>query len=302
MAEGSTSSAGQAAGSAPAGQTAQSAPVTATPTAETTGETKAEVKAESTVQETTEPVTEKQKHKFADRLIKTFPDRKFEKDDDYDTALNEHLDELEGYKERGTTANKKLIALFESEPQVGNLVRDMVNGATFREALARHISPDELTAVEGDPDYEGWTKNKTEREKRLEERKKRESDRDTNLTASQKEIEAFAKENNMDDKAAEEFLSQIDSMLEEFNSGRVTKDNLARVQRMLNYEKDIEKAKEDSRIAGRNENIVAKKETEQPAGDGLPRPSKTSTEVNPRKNEPTYMDNLLTQVKKRQVL
>lgn len=167
MAEGSTSSAGQAAGSAPAGQTAQSAPVTATPTAETTGETKAEVKAESTVQETTEPVTEKQKHKFADRLIKTFPDRKFEKDDDYDTALNEHLDELEGYKERGTTANKKLIALFESEPQVGNLVRDMVNGATFREALARHISPDELTAVEGDPDYEGWTKNKTEREKRL---------------------------------------------------------------------------------------------------------------------------------------
>ena len=48
-----------------------------------------------------EEVDEKPKHKYADRLSKAFPDREYASDDEYDSAMEEYLTGLEGYKERG---------------------------------------------------------------------------------------------------------------------------------------------------------------------------------------------------------
>lgn len=231
--------------------------------------TKKEDKPEEAVSEEKKPV-----HKFAERLTKVFPDRKFEKDEDYDTALEEHLTNLEGYRERGQKANQKLISLFESDPSIGEVVRDMINGASFREALARHIGPDDLTPTEGDPDYEGWKKNITEREEKAKKRRDFEKQYSDNLDLSYKEIETWAKENNLDENGVTDLLGKIDALLDEINNGKITKDALNRLKKAFDYDKDVQKAEEEGRIKGRNEKIVAKKESPEKTGDGLPRPNK----------------------------
>jgi len=260
-------------------------------------------------QDTDKPAEEKQAkeekkevppHRYADRLATAFPDRKYEKAEDYDTAMDEYLGNLEGYHKRGQEANKKLIHLFDSEPQVGDIVRDMIAGATFREAMARHISPDDLTAIEGDPDFEGWKKNAKERDEKAAKRKERQQMYSENLTVSQKEISAWAKENNLDEKSVDGLLTEIDTLLEDLNNGKITKKALTRMMKAFTYEKDIAAAREEAKIATRNEEIVAKKESPEKSGDGLPRPTKAAS---PPKQEVAedYFTGLSRRIKEREI-
>ncbi len=248
------------------------------------------------------PAEETSKNKYAERLARAFPDREFKSDEDYDKGMEEYLDELEGYKERGTMANQKLIALFESEPQVGDVVRDMINGATFREALARHMSPEDLTAVEGDPDFEGWNKNKATREESLNKRKAKQEEYAKNLEFSQQAIEEFAKENDMDDESAGKFLARFDSMLADINSGKISKDVLMTIKKAWDYDNDITTAREQGELAGKNKNIVAQKEAAKPKGDGLPKIGGSSVAPQANKPEPNYIDGLLERTSKRRAL
>jgi len=248
------------------------------------------------------PAEETSKNKYAERLARAFPDREFKSDEDYDKGMEEYLDELEGYKERGTMANQKLIALFESEPQVGDVVRDMINGATFREALARHMSPEDLTAVEGDPDFEGWNKNKAIREESLNKRKAKQEEYAKNLEFSQQAIEEFAKENDMDDESAGKFLARFDSMLADINSGKISKDVLMTIKKAWDYDNDITTAREQGELAGKNKNIVAQKEAAKPKGDGLPKIGGSSVAPQANKPEPNYIDGLLERTSKRRAL
>jgi hypothetical protein len=241
---------------------------------------------------------EEKKHKYHDRLTKAYPDRKFESDGDYESALDEHLDSLEGYKDKATKLNQKLIALFDAEPQVSDLVRDMIDGATFRQALARHISPEELTAEEGDPDYEGYNKNKIAREEAASKRKELQAQREADLKASIETMQNFAKENNMDEAAAEKFYGRIDEMVGAITSGKISKEALIAMQRAFNYENDIAKAKEEAQTAAKNQKIVAQKEEPEKKGDGIPRINKNNTEE-AKKAPADYMTALVNKEKER---
>jgi hypothetical protein len=241
-------------------------------------------------------------HPYAERLSKAYPDRKFEKPEDYDAALNEHLDGLEGYKERGQLANQKLIALFQSEPQVGEICRDMIAGATFREALARHVSPDDLQAVEGDPDYEGWNKNKTAREESLAKSQADEDEVNKNLEISKGEIEAFAAENNLDEEGVQTFLGKIDDLVANVKRGKISKSDLQNMKIALDHDGDLVKATEQGVIAGRNQKIVAQKEEAKNTGDGLPKIAQSSG-LPETKTPPTdYMSDLVNRTNKKKYL
>lgn len=241
------------------------------------------------------------KHKYADRLAKAFPDRKYESDDDYDNALNEHLDGLEQYRERGEKANKKLIALFEAEPSVGEIVRDMMNGATFRSALAKHLSADDLTPVEGDDDFEEWSKNKTAREEAANKRRQFEQDYAANMEASLQSIREFAEEKGYDEAKTAELLDKFDGRMAEINSGKITKETLAWIHKAENYDNDHAMAIEKGQIESKNKEIVSTKENK-PKGDGLPNLKSSSENPTPVKKEGGWIDRLVDDRQKREVI
>jgi len=244
---------------------------------------------------------EKPVHKHHDRLSKAFPDRPFENDNDYDTALEEYLSDLESYKDRGVTANQKLINLFEASPEVAEVVRDMIAGATLREALARHISPEDLSPVEGDPDYEGWEKNKNDRVKKAEDRRKFEQEYSENLEFSSQAIKEFAKENDMTEEAASDFLGKFDNILADIYRGKIGKETLALIKRAMDYDSAVEKAKEDGKIVGRNEKIVVKKKEDKKEGDGLPKVTGSTLEDQEKEGK-HFLEDMLDRINERKVL
>ena len=279
---------------AKAGETALAADQQAAPEPTQEGEAKE-------TKETKEVTPEKKPYRWADRLSKEYPDRKYESDDDYDTAMDEYLGELEGYRERGRLANQKLIGLFDTEPVVGSIVRDMLEGSSARSALARHFAPEDLVPQDGDDDIEAWKKNKAEREDRLAKRKKRDEDYANNTKATQAAIEEFVTENGMDDAAAGEFLSYIDTHIGDVMNGKLSKDLLSMFHKARNYEAEVAKARETGEIAGQNKKIVAEKEKE-PVGDGLPKPKNTGSGPDQPQRQQSWIDGLRDAAKKREIV
>lgn len=276
---------------AQAGETALAAGEKAVESPQAEGETK----------ETKEATPEKKPYRWAERLSKEYPDRKYESDDDYDSAMDEYLGELEGYRERGRLANQKLITVFDTNPQVGSLVRDVMEGSTVRAALARHFAPEDLVPQEGDDDHEAWKKNKTEREESLAKRKKRDEDYANNTKATQAAIEEFVTENGMDDAAAREFLSYIDTHIGDVMNGKLSKELLSMFHKARNYEAEVAKARETGEIAGKNQKIVAEKEKE-PVGDGLPKPKNTGSGPDKPQRQQSWIDGLRDAAKAREVV
>jgi len=260
-----------------------------------------ETKETKETEETKESTPEKKPYRWADRLSKEYPDRKYESDDDYENAMDEYLGELEGYRERGRLANQKLISVFDTNPAVGSIVRDMMEGSSARAALARHFAPEDLVPQEGDDDYESWKKNKIEREESLAKRKKRDEDYANNTKATQAAIEEFVTENGMDDAAAGEFLSYIDTHISDIMNGKLSKDLLGMFHKARNYEAEVAKAREIGEIAGKNQKIVAEKE-KKPVGDGLPKPKNTGSGPDKPQRQQSWIDGLRAAAKAREVV
>lgn len=237
---------------------------------------------------------------FRNRIKKANGDQDFSDDESFFQKASEELDNLEKYRNNNMEANKVLMEIFASEPAVPEVLKDMVKGASFREALARHFSPDELTPAEGDPDEEGWKKNAEARGKKLSDNEAWNKTKDENEEFSKKSIQEFAKETGLAEDQAQEFLGKVGEALDEVYSGKISKSFLSSMYKALNHETDVKAAETNGRIAGRNEKIDVKKESA-PKGDGLPTISSGAPpESKPKKK--SWLEEVADTEKKKQIL
>lgn len=212
------------------------------------------------------------KHRHYERLHKSYPEAQFKSDDEVDEHLTRHLDTLEDYQQKNKDANKNLVEIFNSDPTLVGVLRDMTEGASFAEALARNVDLESLKVPEGDPDYPKWKENLEQRKKKQQEHDEFRAKYSENLDMSQKEVDEFAKENNLSEDDARAFLTTVDELLGEIFEGKITKKFLTMMRKAINYQGDIETAATAAKIAGKNEGIeqkVAKEKTKK-EGDGLP--------------------------------
>jgi hypothetical protein len=247
-----------------------------------------EVKEEKPIKE------EVKKHKYADRLAKEYPERKFETDEDYDNGHEELVNNLIGYRDRGVVANQKLVALFEAEPQIADVVSAMIGGATFRSALARHVAIEDLVPEEGDPDHKAYEENKQKRLEAIEKSNKFNKEFQENLEFSAKSVQDFATENNLKPEEAEKILGEFDDMLKDIFRGKITKETLAKIVKAIKHDEAVMEAKKDGleegEIKGKNEKIKAVKEKENPVSDGLPTVKKSGDTVEETEKKPEQVE------------
>jgi predicted XRE-type DNA-binding protein len=224
------------------------------------------------------------RHAFYEKFTSKFAGRQFGDDNEILDAASEHFDEVEGKLTRSAESNKIVMDALEGEPVLAKIIMDVSKGASFAQALALHLNPDELVPIEGDPDYQGWNENRKARAKTLEERRTFEEELTTNSKASVDEIKAFVKENNMSDQEAADFLETVNQSLTDVYKGKITKDFLTKWKLVLSRDQDVQKAHQQGEIKGRNTNIEAVK-AEQPKGDNLPKVLSTAAKDKPLEAE-----------------
>jgi hypothetical protein len=218
---------------------------------------------------------------FAGRLKKRYPDKEFADDEEVNGALGEYMDELENYQSSTEEANKKLMEVLQEAPELVSIIKDVSQGATFTEALSRHVDVDELKPMEGDPDYDAWNANIETRKKSRAERESRSKMYQENLEMSTAEIKAFKEESGMSEEDTGKFLTALNDLIGEVVDGKLTRKTLARMKKAVDYDMDVQTAAKQGEVAGKNAQIdtMKEKKAKKMEGDGLPNLTGQGSEV-----------------------
>lgn len=240
---------------------------------------------------------------FYERIRTNMPDGRYDEDEEeYFRSAGSYLDKLEGTKKSYDDLMAKFEARLGSDPQESEVMLDWLDGIDIRTAVARHMGEEALhVPEEGSEEYESFKKAGDERRKELADMKAKVDEYRASAEQSEADLKAFAEEAGLDEAQTAELEKYIaEDLLPRIYAGKLDKDFYKSVMRSRNYDADIEGAREQGRIDGRNEKIEVEKKRH--AGSGLPNAGvggNVGEEAETPKQENKTVDWLDRQIKRR---
>lgn len=219
---------------------------------------------------------------YRERLKKRYADREFKTDEDWDNAAEEAYAEDEESINVFKDNNKIIDEVIASDKDLAAIIADIVaNHIPFRAAVAKRFDPEDLVAKEGDDDYEYYQKSYEERVATGKEIQKIAQERLKNEDEAYDNIDAFCEKKGYSDEDKKEFIGFINEFYNSLSMRKITPEILQTLDNARHYEADMTSAEENGFIAGKNENIAAKRvaEKSKAAADGVPVPSGSGAPV-----------------------
>lgn len=233
------------------------------------------VEKEKTIEAGAEVVEAPKMPAYRERLRKRNPDREFNSDEDWDNAAEEAFAEDEETINVFKDNNKIIDEVIASDKDLAAIIADIVaNHIPFRAAVAKRFSPEDLVAKEGDDDYEYYQKSYEERVATGREIQRIAQERLKNEDEAYDNIDAFCEKKGYSDEDKKEFIGYINDFYNSLSMRKITPEILQTIDNARHYEDDMASAEENGFVAGKNENIAAKRaaEKERAAADGVPAP------------------------------
>ena len=237
-----------------------------------------EVAAVETVAEEPAPVEEpaaeaapekKPRELFFERVRTNMPEGKYDEDEEeYFRNAGSLMDKWQKGDEMYRGLSEKLQARFNESPEDAAAILDYLDGKPLIAAIVENMGEDALTMREGMEGWDDFVAARDARKKRFGESEELIKKLQENAALSEKNFEEFAAENNLSDDDKQELLDVLTGDVNATNMGDWGKDLLMRYLHSLRYAKDVEAAREQGRIDGRNERIKA--ERKDMKGSGLP--------------------------------
>lgn len=191
--------------------------------------------------------------------------------DAIDGMAVDRFTKLDKYQSDMQTANDSLVKIFRSDPTLTKVIKNMISGASFQEALARNMDLDTLKKVEGDPDHDKWAKAKEDRLTDLKSRDEHNETIDANRQQSMKDMGEFFTENKISDEEAGKFAESIDRVLQDVFDGKISKEFLSMMRKAMEFDTAVGNAAAQGEIKAKNEKIETMKvDAEKEKGDGVP--------------------------------
>lgn len=207
-------------------------------------------------------------------LDEAFPEQETETPEQVQEQIAGLIEDSENLAEE-REANQKVYEIFENSEEMVQLARKMDQGHGFLESLALTVDLEQTLSglEEDDPEkykevMKAQAKREAERERQQKEQEKRQEEFEKNEEASQEIIAEFQSDKEISDEEKDEFLGTINNYFENLVKGKITPEFLEVAWKGLNFESELEKAKEQARIEGKNEKIEAEKTKK--SGDNLP--------------------------------
>lgn len=220
-----------------------------------------------------------------EELADKYADENVESEDEAFDVIEDELESLSAFRRDELAANERLIDTLNAEPDFREFVGYMLQGASFREALARTIDIETLTPAEGDPDRAAWDKAKEERIgrlKQMEDEDRVNRERVVNIAKNTDEtkalIDAFAAEHRMSGEEKTEMMNKLAAFASDILDMKVSRDVLDMIFKSMRMEEIIEDAKEEGAVGERNRKIELMRMSKGDS-DGLPSLDAGSGEV-----------------------
>ena len=206
------------------------------------------------------------RERVVERLQAYNPDGVYDSDD----ALYEDIMKIMDEHDRMQDNNRKLSEVFRNNPQSASFFIDLMNGEGAYQSLGRHFGDDLRVIIDGDEaERKAYDEGLKEWRSREDERRGRESLIKSNGDADMAEYAKWLEDEGYspEDKASleEEILSMSNAMGE----GKFM-DFVKMLHRHRRYDADIEAARAEGEIRGRNARIAEERTLPRSNGDGLP--------------------------------
>lgn len=192
--------------------------------------------------------------------------------------ISDELEDLTEWKREEKKVNEALIDALTAEPDMQQLIGYVLQGASFKEALARTIDIESLTPAEGDPDRAAWEKAKGERIERLKKmeeedraEEERMAERQTNLGNTKSLIASFSEKNKMTPEETRTLQEKLAQFTRDILDMKVDEGTLDMILKSMRMEKIIEEAREDGATGERNRKIETMRQKREEDTDGLPK-------------------------------
>ena len=197
--------------------------------------------------------------RIRERLMKEYPDTDFNAENASDvendsivSLLEKYDAELEGYRSN----NDRVSKLFDSDPRAGRFfVNWMASGGNPIQYLLDIFGPELTEAMESE---EGRAKIVESTNKYLErkaENEKGEAERMANYEQSINDLTAFAQEKGLSEEQAVSVFEKVNQIAFDAVDGKYTREAYEMEYNAMNYDGDVEKARTEGEVTGRNAKI-----------------------------------------------
>lgn len=210
-------------------------------------------------------------------IMAKYPDFKADNEEAWTAKEDEYFGEIEDELGVYRSSEEQLSEMIKANPELAEVINDMVSRKMpFRVAVARHYSQEDLTPKEGEDDYDAYAKEYSERLERTKKREARMKEIADNEAASLNAIDKFISDNSLTKEDKKGLVEYINGFFDQMLNKRISPEMLAMFRKAITHDSDVDGARKEGEIAGRNANIKAQMEAEdaRTAGDGLPSPSK----------------------------
>ncbi|MEG1574739.1 MAG: hypothetical protein RR293_04470 [Bacteroidales bacterium] len=203
-----------------------------------------------------------------ERLLKRYPDRKFETDEELFDVLIEHESKLSDRYEKLRNDQSTLASLFISNPKMGGFVSEVIAGEDPLLACVRYFGKDVLECAGDENRISQLRKENDEYLARINGVSKIEKEINENWRHSEKAITRFKHSKGMSDEDFELFIEKVCHMCEHVFMSDFNYEVLETLYKGVNYDVDIDAVGQAAEVKGRNEKIILDKEKSE--GDLLP--------------------------------
>jgi hypothetical protein len=167
-------------------------------------------------------------------------------------------------------ADSRIDEVLQENPEFAEILKRVYEGEDAVTAMTSVITPEEYAEMVEN----GGAKTKEAREgraKRIKEIRDWEKTRTDNMGVSEETVRQYQSETGKSDDEMMRILNTMDEINNALNDGKITKRELALIDKLLNADANAQTAAEAAATAARNQKIDAQKAVDfKPSGDGLP--------------------------------
>ena len=206
-----------------------------------------------------------------ERLKAKYPDREYADDEELFGQINDDFaadeEELGRYRDR----ESQLTSLLSRDPRSAQFITEMAKGVDPWISVIKRMGIDGITDLMNNPEkQEEYAEANKEYVERIAKEKGLEEEYNANLSESMKMLEQMQQERGLRDEDIDAAMDLVIKMAHEVIIGKFTPETMEMALKALNHDAEVEAARSEGEIAGKNAKIEEGKLRKANAGDGLP--------------------------------
>ena len=194
------------------------------------------------------------------RLIKHFPDRDFDNDDELFEVLASYDADLDERFEKLRNDQTKLARIFTSNPKMAGFISTVIEGEDPLVACVRYFGGDVLECAYDENRLMQLRKENDAYLQRMHSFAKTEKEIEENWKLSAKSIERFKEAKGMTDEEFDLFIEKVCHLCEHVFMCDFSFEVLDTLFKGVNYDTDVDIAEQAGEVKGRNQRIVFSKD------------------------------------------